>query len=462
MAKYRILFFGFFAVIAVYVAFIIPQANSGVLLGVMLGLLAGIISFFRIEFGIYILVFSMLLSPEIKLAAIPGRDVVIRLDDFILFIVFFAWFARVAIDKSIGLLKNTPLTFPVIAYTLACIVFTLKGIITGDVNPAKSFFYVLKYVEYFLLFFMVSNVVKDEKDVKRYLYAALITLVIVTIYCYTQLGTGVRITAPFEDPLGVVSTAGEPASLGGYFVIALAIFAAVMLNYKSKLVKLLALSAFLLVMPPFSQTLSRASYISFAVMLLFTLFLTKKNRLAYFLILAAAIIIVPLVIPGNITGRVQETFQGQQIETGMGKVNFDESSMARIESWKNLITVKLPKHLLTGYGVTGVSFIDGQYFTVLGEVGIIGFLLFAWMITAILKMGYKTYKNGQTEFTKSIAFGFTVSFIALLFQALTANTFIIVRVMEPFWFLAALVAVLNREVTANIPEKQKQEKIKAF
>ncbi|MFH1073588.1 MAG: O-antigen ligase family protein [Candidatus Firestonebacteria bacterium] len=457
MAKHKALFFTVFALISLFVAFLIPQANSGVLLGIILGLLAGIIAFFRIEFGIYILVFSMLLSPEIKLASLPGRDVVMRIDDFILLIVFFAWFSRIAIDKSIGLLKNTPLNISVITYTLACVIFTLKGIITGDVNPVKSFFYVAKYIEYFLLFFMVSNVVKDEKDVKKYLFGALITLIIVTVYCYTQVGKGVRITAPFEDPLGVAATSGEPAALGGYFVIVLAIFTAVMLNYKNNVKKLLALSGFIFIMPPFSQTFSRASYIAFGVMLLFTLFLTKKNKLTYFLILLGAVVIMPLLLPGNITGRVLETFQGRQADTGMGKVSFDESSRARIESWENLITVKLPKHLLTGYGVTGVSFIDGQYFTVLGEVGIIGFALFAWMIIAIYKMGYAAYKTGQTEFTKSITFGFTVSFIALLFHALTANTFIIVRVMEPFWFLAALVSVLNRERSEKTTENQMQK-----
>lgn len=235
--------------------------------------------------------------------------------------------------------------------------------------------------------------------------------------------------------------------------MALAIFTAVILNYKNKIKKLLALAGFAFIMPPFWQTLSRASYIAFGIMILFTLFLTKKNRLTYFLVLLAAVVIVPLILPANITERVRETFQGRQIDTGAGKVNFDESSMARIESWKNLVTVKLPKHLLTGYGVTGVSFIDGQYFTVLGEVGIIGFALFCWMVFAIYKMGYKTYKICQTEFTKSIAFGFSVSFIALLFHALTANTFIIVRVMEPFWFLSALVAVLYRESSKNIDVK---------
>jgi hypothetical protein len=34
-------------------------------------------------------------------------------------------------------------------------------------------------------------------------------------------------------------------------------------------------------------------------------------------------------------------------------------------------------------------------------------------------------------------------FIGLLFHALGANTFIIVRIMEPFWFLAGIVMMLE-------------------
>jgi len=38
--------------------------------------------------------------------------------------------------------------------------------------------------------------------------------------------------------------------------------------------------------------------------------------------------------------------------------------------------------------------------------------------------------------------GFLAGFIGLLFHAIGANTFIIVRIMEPFWFTLALVIML--------------------
>ena len=38
--------------------------------------------------------------------------------------------------------------------------------------------------------------------------------------------------------------------------------------------------------------------------------------------------------------------------------------------------------------------------------------------------------------------GFFAGVIGLLFHAIGANTFIIVRIMEPFWFMAAMVLMI--------------------
>ena len=40
--------------------------------------------------------------------------------------------------------------------------------------------------------------------------------------------------------------------------------------------------------------------------------------------------------------------------------------------------------------------------------------------------------------------GFIAGFVGLLFHGLGANTFIIVRIMEPFWFMTALVVMIPK------------------
>jgi len=41
-----------------------------------------------------------------------------------------------------------------------------------------------------------------------------------------------------------------------------------------------------------------------------------------------------------------------------------------------------------------------------------------------------------------LAIGFIAGFVGLLFHSIGANTFIIVRIMEPFWFFAGIITVL--------------------
>jgi len=41
-----------------------------------------------------------------------------------------------------------------------------------------------------------------------------------------------------------------------------------------------------------------------------------------------------------------------------------------------------------------------------------------------------------------LTLGFIAGFIGLTVHALTANTFIVIRIMEPFWFIAGIIMVL--------------------
>jgi len=58
------------------------------------------IGFFNTNFAFVLLIMGMLLSPEFSIAKLPGRDVVIRLEDFLVCVFFLAWLARIAILKK--------------------------------------------------------------------------------------------------------------------------------------------------------------------------------------------------------------------------------------------------------------------------------------------------------------------------------------------------------------------------
>jgi hypothetical protein len=91
-------------------------------------------------------------------------------------------------------------------------VATLWGKITGDVQGMGGFFFVLKYFEYMIVFFMVVNFVKTPDQAKRLLFCLFLACFIVSIYGLIQIPGGGRVSAPFEGEVG------EPNTFGGYLV----------------------------------------------------------------------------------------------------------------------------------------------------------------------------------------------------------------------------------------------------
>ena len=126
-----------------------------------------LVVFVKTEFGLYLVLFSMLLSPEFG-SSVGGvaesRRIVIRSEDILLLVVAFSWLAKTAVNKELGLTLKTPLNRPILAYVAATAIATLIGYMSGTVSGMGGFFYVLKYVEYFVVYYMVVNNLVDRRQ----------------------------------------------------------------------------------------------------------------------------------------------------------------------------------------------------------------------------------------------------------------------------------------------------------
>src|SRR5438093_12055257 len=140
-----------------------------------------LVVFIKTEFGLYLVIFSMLLSPQLGSGGgglAEGRRIVIRSEDILLLVVAFSWLAKTAVNKELGLAVKTRLNRPIIAYVAVTAVATLVGYATGTVPGLGGMFYVLKYVEYFVVDYMVVNNVTDRKQAWRFVVAAFVTAVV--------------------------------------------------------------------------------------------------------------------------------------------------------------------------------------------------------------------------------------------------------------------------------------------
>ena len=173
-------------------------------------LLVSVCTFIWPEAGLCVVIFSMLLSPEIIAGEITGkatlgRGLTLRLEDFLLMCIGLSWFARTAVDKSMGLFRKTPLNQPIAAYILACFVATLWGKINGDVVGLTGFFFVLKYFEYMIVFFLSFAAVKNKKTARNLMVILAVVMILVSLYGFGQkfLGWSAFLTMNEEFSKGV-------------------------------------------------------------------------------------------------------------------------------------------------------------------------------------------------------------------------------------------------------------------
>ncbi len=426
-------------IMAVSLALVIGTTKPTLSLTLILGTLPLVVAFLSPLAGLYLLVFSMLLGPELLIGGMGsgttlGRGVTLRFDDLLLVLVGVAWLARKAISKQAAPFFRTPLSRPIMLYTAACVLATLMGILTGRVRPVAGFFFLLKYYEYFFLYFMTVNIITSQKQIRSLVGASLVTCFLVSLFALSQIPSGERVSAPFEGK------EGEPNTLGGYLVFMGAVLAGLLVTpgavtNKVPFLILLGVSGIAL-----QATLSRASFLAAGVVILgFLGFVGRRNPFLLAFVLMG-LLTSAWWAPQAVTERIMYTFTQPQEEgqIRLGSLRVDTSTSDRLRSWQQSLEY-FQRSPLWGTGVAGGPFMDAMYPRVLVETGLLGMSTFLVLLWAVFQTGIAGYQQAPDPFMRGVALGFLLGFVGLLVHAVGSNTFIIVRIMEPFWLYAALI-----------------------
>ena len=396
------------------------------------------------EMALYILLVSMLLGPQFDVgdATLPGRGrtgITLRLDDFLIAIIGSCWFLKTAIRKELGLFLRTPLNKPIALYFLVCLFSTLLATLMGRARGYTGLFFVLKYFEYFIVYFMAVNHIKTQRQIERFVFTILVVCFIVCLIAMYQIPAAERVSLPFEG------SGGEPNTFGGYLVLMLSIVSGLLLTDIPAKWKIPLTVLAVAIVVSLGATLSRGSWMALLPMLMTLLYFSKK-KMAIIVVLLAIILLTPFLLPTAVKDRVLYTF-GQAKEMGqveIGKVRIDTSTSARLRSWYDIWTTGFSKHPLIGYGVTNYGFVDAQIPRVLIETGFLGLAAFLILLYAIYQNALHVFHGVSDPFFRGISLGYLAGFAAMLGHAVGANTFIIVRIMEPFWFLTAMVIMMPK------------------
>ncbi|MBT3603288.1 MAG: O-antigen ligase family protein [Candidatus Latescibacteria bacterium] len=444
--------------ISLMMGVIINKVDYLIIFGIIGGIFVFILSFVNVQFAVYILIFATLLSPEFGSRSTSGSGVTVRVDDFILILICFAQLTKSALYERVGLFSWTPLNRYINAYILICLVSTITGALFGRGSPISGFFFTAKYYQYFVIYFMVINNLDSKKQARGYLVAILITATIVSFVAMSQIPGGGRVSAPFEGE------SGEPNTLGGYLVLMTSLVGGLLLTPKAVekytlQMMLYGLMGIMFIIILF--TLSRATWLS-AVPVAIMFWIFSRQKIMFTAVAVGGMALAPLLMPDTVVERLLYTTEKQQNKWALaqqeqiGGMTFDTSSSARIKSWKNAVEA-IPAHPIIGWGVNGWRFIDAQYFKVIVETGILGFTAFILLLYNILKQSWRMYRTGKDPLFKGVALGMFIGTIAMICHATVTNTFIIVRIMEPFCLILAIVIGIPQLEEAEKLEEEKKE-----
>jgi len=246
-------------------------------------------------FSLFLLIFIPLYPKWPMFDVLPGYNVRVRLEDFLVLLACLIWFVQLLRGK-IKLAKH-PLFKPVAIYLVIGFLSTLSAIfITKTVTHEsyqimKLYFHLFRRVEYFSLLFIFFSGLYKKEQIKLFIGALITTVIGVIIYGFGQkymywpaYSTMNRefakgIVLYLTEHARVLSTFGGHYDLAAYTMITLAILIPLSFIVKNKLLKILLFIVSIAEYWLLNLTASRTSFAAFVVSItvVFVLLSFKKT-----------------------------------------------------------------------------------------------------------------------------------------------------------------------------------------
>lgn len=391
-------------------------------------------------------------------------------------------------------LPITPINLPFALFVIVLLASSLINL----VDPEVALVGMRQLLRFILLFFTVVMLDPDRAYVRK-LTAILFAVVIIQ----SALGIGQAVfgepldvfllpsetrtygeftltegTVQFWDPGSrVFGTLGRYDRLGTFLAFFLLLAVGFLYEKQIRLERRELWWLFLLGLPALVLTYSRSSWFGFLLGFLFIALAVKRDRrVLYGVGVAGALIVGYLLISGLQVGElidvpdqplVERFFEAFSIERWRGEYYGLGRVFWIIETFRSV----LPASPLFGwgpgqygggaailfhnttvydqlglpYGVYGSEgYIDNNWLSILGETGIIGFLLFLSMYIILFHYALQVAWRSGDAFVRALALGFAGAMIAVAINAFLATFFEVRSLAVYLWMYAGFIVVLGQ------------------
>lgn len=392
--------------------------------------------------AIFILIFPF--SPKIPLN-IFGQPLLIRWDDIIVPILCLIWAIELLLKKRRFVYSK--LYIPIGVYFLVGLISTLLGHYVKHTVPDLIYAtcVILRSGEYYIVFFLTVNILKTKKQLMNYLNIWLIAAILISMYgIFDHL-------LNISGPTGLYDLGyflGQSNHMGGYLMISLLLAIGLLGVAKTKLTKILSIIAIPLISYVTLFNLSRTTYFS-TLAALFVFFILKNKKLIMIPILGATLLflIIPNLFSNTVLGKRLNNITSDIFSLRIRPLDqFDSMALHRAKFV--YIFRDFSKYFLlgSGLGVYPLCVYDSQLSLVPVTTGILGVIAFIWLLVEIFREVSRIYKSTSNIEVRSLVSVFMAIYFGVLVHSITSTAFMIALIAYPFWFLAGISIVCDKNL----------------
>ena len=426
-----------------------------------------------LKYGVAAILLGVPLYPKFPFLTIPGIQVAVRLEDFVILIVFLIWF--ISVLPQIKKVLQDRITLSILLFFAIGFVSLLFAIfISETVSLHIGALHWARRVEYLSAFFIGLYSVKEREDV--YFYIKILLIVVVLAFGYgvgqkyynvpvitTQNADYSRgIALRYRPGAHLVSTFAGHYDLASFLILLFPTLYLFLFSGNKTLKKLIPdtptlvsrgviFAVILMGLWLLTQTASRISLVSCLVAVVFALFVMGRKK---FIPVVLVITFVFASFSMNLVDRylnIIDVYAQSELPEGTETpepvpIVEDRSTSIRLNvEWPRAIR-SLTKNPLTGTGYSSITLAtDNDYLRMLGETGILGFLSFFIMLGYIVLPIVKKFPDAKSILPEE---HFRVGVIAAISGIMLNMVFIDIleasKLAIMFWLMLGFAAGVSK------------------
>ena len=349
-------------------------------------------------------------------------------------IAMISWIIQKLLKKEYKI-NHTPLNLPIIVFFMAVSLSLINTEFVGE--SLKDLFF--KTGEYVFLFFIVVDTIDNKQKLNKVFISLAAASIVAGLAAALQPITKydfIRWRLSFIEGK-VAGPFGIPNTFAAWCITLLPIWLSLFLcDIKNKILKLFVGCLTILLLAAFFMSKVRGAHLALAGALFFFVILKGKNIKLMF-----TVMILPII--ATLIANVFFLFSIAAYIQYKDRLSWWGTALNMIQTHpiigvgaNNFISV-FPKYNLDPSSTP--AYAHNCYLQLMAECGILGFLIFSWMIVILFKMGIANYIRIKDTVEGSLLLGVMVGIVAMLLHSFVDTNLYSLQLVILLWFLMGIV-----------------------